>query len=309
MRQFALFMTACLAVSGAPAIAEEMNFHALTERIDRLHEQDRHERVISVAEEALGGRADAYPEVSTEAFEAELRWRLSRAYLSAADLGLYGGMEPSRAEELLTKGIDAAQRASRLRSPAAEARFWEAANRIRRARLEGMVAALLVAGDVRDAVRNVVKRDPEHPEAHYMLAQLYTQAPGFPVSFGDDAKAVSFGKKALALHRAERAETPYMSVYHDFSIVLAEALLDRDWSERKRRRRHGRIREAYARAESPFERSAHYEGSVELPPGSDREEAVMLLEGTIDRLLDQKDRGLRQQRALEDAREALEAAR
>jgi hypothetical protein len=172
-----------------------------------------------------------------------------------------------------------------------------------------MVAALLVAGDVRDTVRKVVERDPEHPEAHYMLAQLYTQAPGFPVSFGDDAKAVSFGKRALALHRAERAETPYMSVYHDFSIVLAEALLDRDWNERQRRRRHGRIRESYARAESAFERSAYYEGSVELPPGSDRAEAVMLLEGTIDRLVGRQERSLREERALEDARNALEAAR
>ena len=287
-----------LLLGGAVAVGQISQ--STWDAIDRLHDQDRHDAVLErVAELEPGGDEE----------RADLLWREARARFSRVDLGLYAGElsedeAMSRLEEIQALADQAISAAGS--EPPAQAYFWRGAARAKRGELKGVLNALFMADDLQEDLELSIAADPEYSNPYYVAGQLYHRVPGFPISFGDTAAAVSFSRKSVALHEAAYSAGEVSVRYWDYYVKLAEHLLARGWSAGRRERRQSGMQEERAAAEDQFERAKFYEGSVDLPDQSDDEEAEELLTMVIAGIEEAGAGDLRGRRTLEDARALLD---
>lgn len=204
-----------LLVAASPLFA---SFEDELEQIDELHEEDRHEEVFERLE-ALRRQA------RTDSERAELLWRESRAVMNEADLLHRSGEISGReARARLDEGEALAQEAIDLDDSIAYAYFWKGSNIGLRGEIRGVLSALSSAGDVRDYAERALEIDSELKESYYLLGILYRELPGGFISFGDDDKAVEYGRRAVDLHEREYEAglVPYR--YFGFYLDLAESL-------------------------------------------------------------------------------------
>ncbi len=249
----------------------------LLEKLDRLHELDRHAAVIATVEGYERSEAHA---AADESERAAVLWRRARAEFAELELQYRAEqVERDALVERLRRIEDSTERAARADQAAAAPRFWQAAAVALRAREEGRLRALRSMRDVRELIGEALERNPRIAEAHFLMGQLYRELPGRPLSWGSDRAAVSSARLAVELHERRRAAAPEDApfVYHAFYLSLAEALYERNWSREERERRRGERRREYEAAEDALSRAAAYEGSVDLPPLSDRDEARRLI--------------------------------
>ncbi len=215
--------------------------------------------------------------------------RRTRAIVAEVELAYYGDeMAGDEARELLREAEEDAERAIELDPDLADSYFWKGAAMGTRGVIRGVLRALFMASSIRDLGEAALERNPEHTESHFLLAQLHDELPGRPLSFGNDARAVSMARRAFDLHEEQREtwqeELEVEMSYDSVEVGLAERLWSRNWSERRRERRHAGLRDDYAEADTPLERSYAYEGSLDLDPMSDRDEAREILARVLDRL-------------------------
>lgn len=270
------------------------------EEIDRLHDMDNHEAVLARLE-ALEPRGAGE--------RAQLLWREARARFSQVDLGLYAGdISEEEAMGRLEKIQELADQAVRIGEPQAPAQafFWRGAARAKRGELKGVLNALFMADDLQEDLRSSVEADPGYSNPYYVAGQLYHRVPGFPISFGDTAAAVSFSRKSVDLHERAYQRGEVTVRYWDYYVKLAEHLLARGWSSRRRERRQQSMAEERSSAGSPFEQAKFFEGTLTLSDQSDDEEAEELLAMVIDGLESGESIDLRGRRTLEDARALLD---
>ncbi len=285
----ALFV--CAAPLGAQTMAE------LRDEIDLKHENDEHQSIVRLIDDAVN-------RASPGRDRAELYWRRARAELSISDLGRYTGtVTDDQALELLERAESYADQAIDQDPGLAQPYFWKAAAMGQRGQIRGVLNSLFMAGDVRDAAVEALERNADLGEVHYLLGQLYRELPGRPLSFGNSAYAVSFGRRAVDLHeqRYDAGDLPYR--YYDYYTQLASSLRARNWNSARRASRANAMRRDYSSAGDNFERFSNYEGAVELRSGSDREEGRRILDWVIAELERERNRTVRQQRSLEEARE------
>jgi len=276
---------------------QESSDRSLLQQIDDLHERDRHGEIIGIAEEALSSVPPGPP-------RAELLVRLARAELNATDLELYAGtISEQEAMGVLDRVVTRAESAISEDPSLADSYFWSAAALAQQGQIRGVLNSLFMAGEINDLAIEAVERDQDISEAWFLLGQLYRELPGRPLSFGDNEYAVSFGRLSVELHEARLQEEDLPSRYYDYYIQLAESLRTRNWSASRRRSRHPATAEAHSAAGDAFTRGATWEGAIEIPRESDREEGRRILEGIIDELERLPRRSLRQERSLELARE------
>lgn len=291
-----ILASACLAVFASWAVEAEVNRTEL-ERVDALHYEERHEEILERLER-LSGEALSSREV------AEIRWREARAVFSRADLAWYAGeMTEGQAMEEFERTVDLATEAIELDDRLARAYLWRAAGRGSLGRLRGVLDSLFMADDIRDDLRQAAGREPEYANTYYAAGELYHLVPGWPISFGDIAMAVSFGRKAVDLHEDQLDAGEVPARFWDFQVKLADHLLARSWSESRRADHREELSQQYREAEDPFEQGSVYEGRAELPDQSDAQEAAELLRFVISGLEAQDTLTVRQQRTLEDARD------
>jgi hypothetical protein len=131
---------------------------------------------------------------------------------------------------------------------------------------------------------------------------MYEQVPG-SISFGNKDFAVSLGRLSIDLHEAELEAGIEDELNHDYYVQMAAHLLARNWNEGKRFDRQSRKHRDYENRDDPMERGFFYEGMIDIPAQSDREEATDILRWVIDALEDIPDRSDGQNRQLEEARE------
>ena len=108
------------------------------------------------------------------------------------------GAEQEKAFAALTKNADAV----RGRYPErAEPQIWYGIIAASYAGARGGLGALSLAKDARKAFEQALALDPKALDgsAYTSLGSLYYQVPGWPLGFGDDAKARELLEKALAL--------------------------------------------------------------------------------------------------------------
>ncbi|MFW5741949.1 MAG: hypothetical protein ACOCW3_01275 [Spirochaetota bacterium] len=267
------------------------------ELADELYEADQSEAAVDELEGALSSAA-------TGAERAAVYWRLSRATLSVGE-----ALDDEGAPE--DEVLSAYEQGERYGVDAVEADpnnhlgyYWQSANIGKWGQVKGILNALFKAAPMRDLLTEAIAREPDHADSYYVLGQLYAQVPGV-ISFGNDDYAVGLARKSIELHEAELATGEADEIEHDFHIQLASHLIERGWNARKRSREQGNKREAYAATNDRLEQGWYYEGIVDIPNQSDREEAEGLLEDMIRRLEAISDRSDGQERQLERARELV----
>jgi len=273
MKPFALLPLVFLLV--APALLAD--FPQEMAQADLLHRHDAHEEARTLLEAALAREAGGRE-------QAEIYWRLARAWLNlgdqAEDQGAKGDALLSffaRGEELAQKGIEADPG-----NPLPY--FWKSATSGRWGQVKGILNALAKARPMRDLLQKALSLRPGHADSYYVLGQLYEQVPGSPLSFGDKDWAVSLGRKAADLRAAQVRAGEEDQIYYDYYTELAKHLWERNWSAAKRQKEQPQKAARYAARTDPLEKNCYYEGTLSLKDQSDREEARELLGWTVGQL-------------------------
>ena len=185
-----LLIAAVAQVLTTSEISDELN------ELDRLHFQDRHMEAYEQAESLLDKPHLSDTEV------ARLVKRQARAVTGHVELHYHAEkMEDEKARGRLNEAEEYAARAIELDSELGNAYFWKATAIGLGGRIRGVLSSLFRAKPVRDYLERTLKREPDHIEAHFVLATLYDELPGPPLSFGDVERAVSLARRAYNLGR------------------------------------------------------------------------------------------------------------
>ncbi len=257
------------------------------------------------------------PGVTVAEEQAEIYWRLSRDTLRLADdLGWQGaasGEASPHARRAATakllsmykEGEAYADHAISLEPSRAEGYLWKAANIDRWAQTRGILASLYETGPMRRLLVTAAHLDPSLADVWFVLAQLYSQVPGYPLSFGNDAWAVSLGRKAIDARAAELQKGLVRSIPAEYYIRLAEELAKRDWTESTRITEHEAEAQQFFLLSGLVRKSVYYEGTIPIPNLSDRQEAIDLVRKVVNTLLDTPNRTIAENRALSQAQADL----
>jgi tetratricopeptide (TPR) repeat protein len=154
---------------------------------------------------------------------AELAWLFSRACFDAAEFARPDALRAQFASE----GIDAARAALKLDPNSAPAHYYLGMNLGQLARTKRL-GALKLVDEMESSFFSAIRFDPrfDFAGAHRCLGLLYRDAPGWPISVGNRAKARQHLSKAVELAKE----------YPDNWLCLIEAYLS--WGEKDRARRH-----------------------------------------------------------------------
>jgi tetratricopeptide (TPR) repeat protein len=287
----AALLFAALAASAAAQVT------SLIEEADAALDADNNRQTVRILERALD-RTDNSRD------RAEVLWRLSRVHLIIGDALRERDAPQDEVLSTYETGEQYGQQAIEADPRNHLGYYWKASNVGRWGQTRGVLNSLFRAGEVRDLLAEAIRQEPDHGDSYYVLGQVYAKVPGL-ISFGNIEYAVSLARKSVDLHEEARASQSEEEPEYDFYIQLASHLKERGWSEGKRRREEDRLRREYRQAGDVLERSFRYEGTVELPRMSDREEARRLLTRTIRRMENADELRPDHRRNLEDAREML----
>jgi tetratricopeptide (TPR) repeat protein len=258
----------CLSLFAVPlALAD---FPQILAEADRLHEQDDYEQSRAFLEASLGQAADSRE-------QAELYWRLARAWLNLGDLAEDRQVKGEALLAFFARGEELAQKAIDLDPQNHLAYYWKCANIGRWGQVKGILNALAKAKPMRDLLQKTLLIRPDHSDSYYVLGQLYEQVPGPPLSFGDDDWAVSLGRKSVDLRAEQVRAGQEEELNYDFYTELAKHLWDRNWSPARRLREQAKKAAPYAAKTDPMEKNFYYEAEVKLAEVSDRQEARQLV--------------------------------
>lgn len=244
---------------------------------DRLSNQDENQKSIDLLRSEL-------PKVSESNLRAQIYWRLARDTFNIANLG---GVRSGSDKQFLPgyeKSKKYADEAIALDPKIGRAYYWKAAAVGKISQIRNLLRAFIKAPEVRDLLFKAGRLDPGDGEVWYVLAQLYSMIPGFPLSFGNTAYAVSLGRKGLDARKQQFADGSEPNVPEDYYIQLAKELARRGWSKQERERRHPEEAKKYASSSDPVEKNFYYEGAVQIPSLSDREEAIGIDRKVVERL-------------------------
>ncbi len=242
---------------------------------DQLHRQER----LDEAEPLL---REAFARAGTPKEKAEAAWRLSRNILWLAEfLSEQGKLKEREAQARYEEGERLADLSIELDPAGYMGWFLKAAHIGKQAQIRGVLSSLANAKPMLGLLETAVSLEPGHAQSWFVLSQLYGKVPRPPLSFGDRAAAVSFGRFASILHERDLREGREHERIFDYRVELAARLHDRDWSAAERRREHAKLSIAYRNTAETLERNRYFEGSVDLPEESDREEAFRLLSSVI----------------------------
>lgn len=290
-RIFGLFMI-CIALGAYADVGSALD------EADRLHEGERYEQAITLLTRTL-------PEAVNAKEKAELYWRLSRETLYLGEILAEQDTAKSEILAVFEEGERYADQAIEADASNYLAQYWKASNIGKWGTTKGVLDSLFKAKPMRDILIKVITLKESHPDAYYVLGQLYEKVPGGIISFGDKDFAVSFGRLSVALHEQELASGIEDRKSYDFYTQLASHLAARDWSASKRNKEQGKKSAKYRSAKNPFERGSYYEGSLTLGNISDAEEAEQILTGLIRELESISTKTDSQEKDLKKAKELL----
>jgi len=220
-------------------------------------------------------------QTANDAQSAEVYWRLSRTYLQFGEIKKLEGASQQVPLPLFEQGIRYADMAIKLNPNSAQGYFWKASNSGLWGQAKGILESLQKAEEMKEILFVAIVYDPSYSASYYVLAQLYDQVPGWPVSFGNIDFAVSLARKAVDLHKYHLANGKYPYTYFDIYIELAKYLWIRNWDVHKRAREQERKRRNYYEKSASLEKYCYYEGIVQIRPVADRQEADELLRWII----------------------------
>lgn len=267
---------------------------------DRLAYHNEYQKSIDLLESSL-------PSATSDAERADIFWRLARGTFDIANAGESASGTGKPYLALYEESKTYADRAIALDPQNAKGYYWKAACVGKISQIRNLLRAFLEAGTVRDLLFEAGRLAPNDGEIWYVLAQLYSMIPGFPISFGDSAYAVSLGRKGLAARKAQVADGTEPSVPEDYYVQLGRELARRGWSALERQRRQPKEAQEYRSTADPVKKNFYFEGVVTIPKLSDRSEAIRIERGVVARLEALHNRDRTQNDDLRNARHDLAA--
>ncbi len=244
---------------------------------DRLSNQGKNQKSIDLLKSEL-------PKVSDSHLKAQIYWRLARDTFSIANLGGVRTGSDKQFLPLYEESKKYADEAISLDPKIGRAYYWKAAAVGKISQIKNLLRAFIKAPEVRNLLFKAGRLDPGDGEVWYVLAQLYSMIPGFPISFGNTVYAVSLGRKGLNARKQQVADGSEPNVPEDYHIQLAKELARRNWSKQEREQRQPEEAQKYASSTDPVEKNFYYEGVVKIPALSDREEAISIDRKVVERL-------------------------
>lgn len=145
--------------------------------------------------------------------ECEILWRLSRAYWFKSTR--VPENDKKTRLDLLNRGKAYAEEATASDPKSANAYYWLAASIAQAGQIRGILQSLASVKPTKAALDKGLEVDPRHASCHYLMAELYLQLPGAPLSIGDKKKAVEEASLAVKYDPGE-------SCHH---LVLGRALI------------------------------------------------------------------------------------
>ena len=164
--------------------------------------------------------------------QGEVLWRLARAYWWKST------RIPKDDKKTRLEWLDMAkatgERASKAAPANPDAHYWYAAAMAETGSARGILQSLFMVKPTREALERGLAADPNHGSCHYLMAELYLQLPGPPLSIGNKQKAVEEARLAvkygpdssshwLVLGRALIATKQYSEARQVLNTLLAMA--------------------------------------------------------------------------------------
>ncbi len=216
--------------------------------------------------------------------KAEIYWRLARLKLNTGERLADRGGPDSELIDLYLEGRDYAEQAIQADPDNHLGYYWKSANIGKYGQIKGVLKSLAKAKPMRELLTSAITIKPDFPDAYFVLGQLYEKLPGGIISFGSDNYAVSLGRRAVDLMEADYEAGEREEIDYDYYIQLASHLNERGWNEAQRDKYSARKKKRYPSADNELERGFYYEGTVDIPNKTDREEALDLLNFAIGKI-------------------------
>jgi tetratricopeptide (TPR) repeat protein len=237
--------------------------------------------------------------------KAELYWRAARETLELGDIAEKQGKPQADILAVFTEGQGFADKAIAADPGTDLAYYWKSANIGRWGQVRGILDSLMKAQPMKDLLVKDLSINPERSDAYFVLGQLYRELPGWPISFGDMAAAVSLGRIAVDLRQGQVEAGTEKEFVYNFSTELAKSLYKRNWSAATKanelKGRKGKI----ASAATPLDKGSYYEASLAQKDVSDREEAKSLVQWVVSQLGSMGDLTAGQKKDLQKATDVL----
>ena len=268
------------------------------DQADALHDKGMYAEARNLLNAAL-------PDAPDGKERAELYWREARETLELGDVAEADKKPQTAILALFTEGEGYADKAIAADPQNDQGYFWKSANIGRWGQVRGILDSLSKAGPMKNLLVKELSLNPERSEAYFVLGQLYREVPGWPLSFGNVDAAVSLGRKAVEMRRAQVQAGTEKEIVFSFYNELAKSLHNRDWSAVKRVSEQKSKAAKLAAAGTPLEKGSLYEASSDLQNMSDREEAKALVQFSISELGKLADLTAPQAKDLQKARALL----
>ncbi len=101
--------------------------------------------------------------------------------------------------ELVEKGKKYAVESIKLAPDESRSYFLTATLTAQHAQNQGLFARLLSVSEIKEKLEKAIELDPFFAPAYDLMAQLYLEAPAWPLSIGDASKALGYRKKSIEL--------------------------------------------------------------------------------------------------------------
>lgn len=156
----------------------------------------------------------------------ENAWKLC-AY--ARFYGFYFVKDKKTRETLFEEAKDAGETSTKLNPNGVEGNYFLGVAYGSLAQERGVMNSLFLAGPIVDLMTKVIKRDPSYRDgvAHVIRGNVYSKAPGWPLSIGDVNKAISDFENALKYN----SKVAYR-YYAEFLINRGEKVKAREMIEK-----------------------------------------------------------------------------
>jgi tetratricopeptide (TPR) repeat protein len=161
----------------AEAVVEQANALLATKQLPNI------QQAIELLETAL----------ADEPQNGDVLWVLAKAYLYLAD------RTTDQKLALYEKGKAYADQAVEVAPNNPHCHYWQGALMGRIGQTRGVLNSLFMVKPLQETMELVLELDSNYADAHYVLSNLYDQAPGWPLSIGNKNKALEHIEKALAI--------------------------------------------------------------------------------------------------------------
>jgi tetratricopeptide (TPR) repeat protein len=264
---------------------------------DSLHDQGQYLQARAMLLEAAAS--------ASAKEQAELYWRASRETLEIGDQADKAKKPVDSVLKIFEEGQGYANMAMSADPDNCLGYYWKSALIGRWGQVKGIFDSLGQAAPMKELLSKDISLNPRHADAYFVFGQLYRELPGWPLSFGNMDYAVSLGRMAVDLNAEQVRDGTEKEIIYSFETELAKTLYKRNWSSAARLSEQKNKLARFTAAKDLLEKGWAYEGTVQLPNVSDREEAKTLVKAAIAGLEDKANRTVSDDKDLATARDVL----